>query len=124
MDMGGRMRNLRSPMVSAGIATWLALAGCGGSGGGAGTGGTPPAAQGVEVRVTPASAALAAGDALAFSAQVTGTSVTTVTWSVREPGGGTVDASGLYLAPASAGTYHVVATSTAAPASSAAAEVA
>jgi hypothetical protein len=34
-----------------------------------------------------------------------------VTWSVQEgPSGGTVDASGLYQAPASIGTFHVVAT--------------
>ncbi|MBS1767176.1 MAG: hypothetical protein JST05_07230 [Acidobacteria bacterium] len=34
-----------------------------------------------------------------------------VTWSVVEPGGGTVTAGGVYTAPSSPGTYHVVATS-------------
>jgi adhesin/invasin len=36
-----------------------------------------------------------------------------VTWSVQESGGGTVDANGTYTAPATPGTYHAVATSTA-----------
>ncbi len=34
----------------------------------------------------------------------------TVTWSVREAGGGSITAAGLYTAPSSAGTFHVVAT--------------
>jgi hypothetical protein len=38
-----------------------------------------------------------------------------VTWSVAEPGGGTVSSSGLYTAPSSDGVYHVVATSVASP---------
>jgi hypothetical protein len=50
-----------------------------------------------------------------FAAEVTGTGATTVTWSVQETGGGSIDASGLYTAPATPGTYHVVANSTAAP---------
>jgi hypothetical protein len=36
-----------------------------------------------------------------------------VTWSVQEAGGGTVSAAGVYTAPATTGTYHVVATSVA-----------
>src|SRR5258705_7836274 len=36
---------------------------------------------------------------------------TAVTWSLQEAGGGTVDGSGKNTAPATAGTYHVVATS-------------
>jgi hypothetical protein len=38
---------------------------------------------------------------------------TSVTWSVSESGGGSVSASGLYTAPSTAGTYHVVAKSNA-----------
>src|SRR5262249_154480 len=55
---------------------------------------------------------------LTFSAMVTGTVAgqsTAVTWSVQEAGGGTVDGSGHYTAPASAGTFHVIATSVADP---------
>jgi chitinase len=36
-----------------------------------------------------------------------------MTWSVQEASGGTIDPTGLYTAPAAAGTYHVVATSVA-----------
>jgi hypothetical protein len=47
-----------------------------------------------------------------FTATVTGASNTAVTWSIQEgsPAGGTISA-GLYTAPATVGTYHVVATS-------------
>jgi hypothetical protein len=38
------------------------------------------------------------------------TAADSVTWSVEESAGGTIDASGLYAAPASPGTFHVVAT--------------
>ena len=48
-------------------------------------------------------------ESLAFSATVVGTTTTSVTWSVQESNGGTVDQSGLYTAPGSTGTYHVVA---------------
>ena len=45
-----------------------------------------------------------------FTATVTSTSNTAVTWSVTEAGGGSV-VTGTYMAPQTAGTYHVVATS-------------
>lgn len=67
----------------------------------------------VVVTVTPATATVPARGSVALSAAVTG-SVKTVTWSVAEgASGGTVGAGGLYTAPAAAGSYHVVATSTA-----------
>jgi len=68
----------------------------------------------IAVSVSPSSAATTTGSALTFSATVTGAvpgQSTAVTWSVQESGGGTLDASGHYTAPAAAGTYHVVATS-------------
>ncbi len=43
--------------------------------------------------------------------QLVAHAVGAVTWSVQEATGGTVDATGLYHAPAIPGTYHVVATS-------------
>ena len=47
-----------------------------------------------------------------------------MTWSVQEgAAGGTIAATGVYSAPAVAGTYHVVATSVADPAKSAIATV-
>jgi hypothetical protein len=75
---------------------------------------TPP----IVVSVTPATATVTTGGTVGFSATVSGTSggqSTAVTWSVLESGGGTVSASGAYTAPASPGTFHVVATSVADP---------
>jgi hypothetical protein len=73
-----------------------------GSGGGRGT----PA---VSVSITPTIATLAPGGTKRFSASVTGTSNTTVTWTAT---GGTVNTSGLYTAGTSAGSFSVTATST------------
>jgi hypothetical protein len=85
---------------------------------------TPPPPAAVTVAVTPASGAVDACRTLAFTASVSGTADGAVTWSVQEgSAGGTVTSGGVYTAPASAGTYHVVATSRAAPASSAAVAV-
>jgi chitinase len=71
-------------------------------------------ANSVAVSVTPAVATLSLGGVQTFTATVTGTSNTSVTWSVQEGAtGGTVTSSGTYTAPRVAGTYHVVATSNA-----------
>jgi invasion protein IalB len=78
-----------------------------------GAGGTPP--LGISVAVSPASATLDIGTTQLFTATVSQTSNTAVTWSVQEGGGGTVSAAGLYTAPAAPGFYHVVATSVADP---------
>jgi hypothetical protein len=115
------MNNSFSLTVSLAIAASLGLAACGGSTGSTGT--TPPAGQSVAVRLSPAFASIDAAGQVSFTAEVTGTTATTVTWSVQESGGGSVDASGLYTAPATPGTYHVVATSTVAPESRGVAEV-
>ena len=71
------------------------------------------AAQGVEVTVTPPSTQVAAGGTVGFAATVTGSIDTRVTWSVVETGGGTIDATGKYVAPSTAGGYHVRAVSVA-----------
>jgi hypothetical protein len=78
----------------------------------------------VTVTLTPGSASAFGCQTATFSATVTGATNTAVTWSVQEAGGGTVSAAGVYTAPAVAGTYHVVATSAAAPTSSATAPIA
>ena len=75
----------------------LIVAGCGGGGGSS----TPPTA--ISVTVSPATATVAAGGTQQFTATVSGTSNTAVTWSVG--GGaanGTISAAGLYTAPATA----------------------
>jgi hypothetical protein len=70
-----------------------------------------PAPPPIAVSVTPGAGSALACQTVRFSATVTGTTSTGVTWSVLEAGGGTVSATGVYTAPAVAGTYHVVATS-------------
>ncbi|HLL04218.1 MAG TPA: hypothetical protein VK539_26770 [Myxococcaceae bacterium] len=77
----------------------------------------------VSVVVSPNSATLPAGGTRSFTATVSGTSNTAVTWSVVEQGGGTITAQGLYTAPATRGTYRVVATSVSDPTKSATALV-
>jgi hypothetical protein len=74
----------------------------------------------VAVSVSPSAASLSTGGTQQFTATVTGTRNTAVTWSAS---GGTVSASGLYTAPSLAGTYVVTATSAADPTKSASAVV-
>jgi hypothetical protein len=82
----------------------------------------PPPPGSVRIEIAPTSAAAATGGAVDFQATVTGSADTAVTWTVREPSGGTV-AAGRYVAPAAPGTYHVVATAHADAARSAEATV-
>jgi len=65
----------------------------------------------INVAVNPGTAAISSCLTQTFTATVTGTTDTAVTWSVVEAGGGVITSAGVYTAPASAGTYHVVATS-------------
>jgi chitinase len=51
-----------------------------------------------------------------FTATVSGTSNTTVNWSVLETfNGGSITSTGFYSAPSTAGTYHVIASMAADP---------
>jgi len=64
------------------------------------------------IRIDPTTATLGPGAQQPFTDAVTATVNTAVTWSVEEgTAGGMVTSSGLYTAPGSAGTYHVVVTS-------------
>ena len=73
------------------------------------------AATKISVTVAPAVAHVAPGLTAVFSAAVSGTTDMSVVWSVLEgASGGSIDAAGRYTAPATAGTYHVVAQSHAA----------
>jgi hypothetical protein len=100
----------------------------------------PPAknagAGNVVVTISPTEAIVTPGGTQDFSATVSGSGDSDVTWSVEEgnAGGtmvnrgaqaeaGTVETMAIYAAPATPGTYHVVATSKADPAKSATAEV-
>ncbi len=78
----------------------------------------------VAITVSPASGAVDACETIQFTATVTGSGNTAVTWSLQEgAAGGTISASGLYTAPSGPGTYHVVATSVADPTKSVVAAV-
>jgi len=100
----------RQPILNAcAISVVCALLACSAKVGGPGGG----AAQTVSVEVQPGSAEVTTSQAYQFTAQVTGTSNVAVTWVVDESGGGAVNQSGLYTAPASPGTYHVRAVSAA-----------
>ncbi len=76
----------------------------------------------VAVFLSPTSATVAPNGTQAFTATVTGTTNSAVNWTVAEDGGGTFT-SGVYTAPATAGTYHLVATSAADPSKSATATI-
>ncbi len=101
--------NLRTfiPALIGGFTLAIALA-CGGGGD------NPPAPAGVAVTVSPATPSVVVNGNQTFTATVTGSTTTTVTWTVQEgASGGTITSGGVYTAPASTGTYHVIATSTA-----------
>ena len=82
---------------------------------------TQPPVAGVTVTVSPTSANVRAGDSYTFQASVSGTTNTSVTWSVNGTNGGTsatgtIDANGKYTAPANLpnpNTVNVKATSAA-----------
>src|SRR6266852_5747447 len=69
-----------------------------------------PSPSGVSVSLNLSAASVQVGGTQQFTATVTGSSNTTVTWTAT---GGTITAGGFYTAPASAGTFTVMATSTA-----------
>lgn len=83
----------------------VALAGCGGGGGAAGGGGGAPT-----VNVFPPSAMLQTGEVIQFRTSLENWSGG-VTWAVNEPGGGSVNADGVYTAPDTDGIYTVIARS-------------
>jgi hypothetical protein len=105
------------------IGLTLALSACHGSGGGGGGsgGGGGGGGGGVSVSFVPSATPLrvAAGASIPLAVTVSNSADISVTWTIREAGGGTVSLTGVYTAPATPGTYHIVATSNANPAASA-----
>ncbi len=78
----------------------------------------------VTVRVSPASETLGFRGQRDFDASVSGANNTSVTWSVQEgAAGGSVTSDGVYTAPSTLGTFHVVATSVANASASATATI-
>jgi hypothetical protein len=68
----------------------------------------PPAGA---VAISPRTTTVAAGGTVTFTATVTNLPSSAVTWSVQETGCGTVTSAGVYTAPATGRTCHVIATS-------------
>ena len=99
----------RQPLLALTIGALFATA-CGGSTSNA-TVEAPPAGQSIVVSTAPADTDVPPGGSVRFSAQVTGSADSSVSWMVVEADGGTVDASGVYTAPPTEGTYHVQAMS-------------
>lgn len=80
------------------------LSGCGGGGGGE--------EAAVSILLQPNAVTLHPEENLLFTATVTGTADLGVTWQLQEgAAAGSLDSNGLYKAPATAGTYHVLAVS-------------
>ncbi|PTL76864.1 hypothetical protein DAT35_47175 [Vitiosangium sp. GDMCC 1.1324] len=78
----------------------------------------------VVVRIAPLGTQVVTGGTATFTAKVTGAEDTSVTWSIQEgEAGGSITAEGVYTAPATAGTYTIVATSVADPTRKGTAEV-
>jgi len=109
----GRLRHMDGVVA---VFVCAILSGCGG--GSSSSFSTPPPPNGVAVAVTPSSFTLGVGSNYQFSAAVTGTSNTAVTWQVNgvtggNPSVGTVDNTGFYIAPVSnpGGTITVMAVS-------------
>lgn len=70
------------------------------------------AAPPITVSISPPSVTSFFGGTQSFTATVTGTTNTSVSWSIQEGSpGGTITSAGLYTAPTTASTYHVIATS-------------
>ena len=70
----------------------------------------PPVTSAIRVSVSPTAASLQTGAQQQFTALVSGTNNTAVTWSVSA---GTIAANGVYTAPGTAGTYTITAMSSA-----------
>ncbi len=105
-------RNWSAPAVL--LVLWLSgCAGLGSSPHGGGTTPTSPDTGSASVTVTPATATIRAGATEAFAATVSGSTNTSVNWSINSVAGGnatvgTIDASGMYTAPASLPTPNTV----------------
>jgi hypothetical protein len=72
----------------------------------------PPSGTAVSITISPTAVSVGLSGTQVFTANVTGSSNTAVTWIVREgAAGGSITVAGMYTAPSTEGTYHVVVTS-------------
>lgn len=78
---------------------------------GCGHSGAPNTYDAIQVSITPAQPVVTEEDTITLQATVTSGKGLGVNWSIQEEAGGTITSSGVYTAPATLGTYHVIATS-------------
>ena len=100
-----------APALLAVLVVLFTLPGCGG---GAGTGGGPATAPPppVAISLNQTAVTIAQGEQFTFVADVTGKTNTAVSWAIQEgSSGGSITSAGIYTAPATLGTFHVIATS-------------
>ena len=120
----GRVKPLGFHRIAMAL-TLAAASGLWGCGGGSTSSPAPAPASLINVTVTPNSVTVLRDATQAFTAKVTGTTNTAVTWSVEEGSGGTIDSAGVYSPPQNgAGAFHVIATSQANSAAAGAAVIA
>jgi hypothetical protein len=109
------MRKTGTLLCAASLA--LSTIGCVASvGNGTSAGATGPGTDGGQatgVTISPAAGYAVLNGPIAFTAVIPGAQSNAVNWAVQEGAGGTIDGSGNYTAPGTAGAYHVVATSVA-----------
>lgn len=109
-------RGQRARVAGLAALTALVLGACGGGGGGSSSSSGTTSTD-IVVSVSPRRAALTVSQMQQFSATLTNTTTTSVTWSVDGVSGGnatvgTISGSGLYTPPSAAGTHAITATST------------
>ena len=92
---------LRLAVTGSTLCLMASLAGCVS---GTGSSGSPATPQSVSVSIQPGSSSLAPGAQQQFSAIVTGTTNTTVSWAAT---GGTVSSTGVYTAGSNSGVFSV-----------------
>jgi len=95
------MKSARSIVIGTCALLTIAAAGCGGGGG---SSSNPPPTS-VSISLSPSSATIGFGSTAQFTAAVSGTTNTAVTWTVKDANGGTsnvgaISSAGLYTAPA------------------------
>src|SRR5579862_203663 len=112
----GRSNSLMNPgfrriAVALTIAAPLGFCGCGGSSSSLPASSSSTSSS-ISVTVTPSSVTVLRDATQTFTAKVSGTTNTAVTWSVEESSAGTIDSEGHYTPPQNgAGTFSVIATS-------------
>ena len=108
--IGIELRSLSTALLAAGLAF---LSACGGGFSSSGSVGAPPPPA--TLRLLPGTGDIKVGGALQMWVEDAQGHAVQASFSVVEAQGGTADATGRYQAPATAGTYHLRATSSQAP---------